>query len=183
VVQQAEWVKRQQTGERTRRCEQRLAREERQLAALTARFQRRQRQLIERLCQHRTQRSQLRRQLAEREAARDAIDTETLCRERHLEKDQIMLDLQVLLTSLHDWARKHYFAPEWQRLELDTATRLIYRKPGRVTWYPDRVEMVLEPYRYADQQRVMEATCQRFNEASLRWRDGRLLRIHVAQGP
>jgi len=183
VVQQAEWVKRQQTGERTRRCEQRLAREERQLAALTARFQRRRRQLIERLCQHRTQRSQLRRQLAEREATRDAIDTETLCRERHLEKDQIMLDLQVLLTSLHDWAREHYFASEWQRLELDTATRLIYRKPGRVTWYPDRVEVVLEPYRYADQQRAMEATCQRFNEASLRWRDGRLLRIHVAQGP
>ncbi|MDH4137274.1 MAG: hypothetical protein OEW09_11245 [Anaerolineae bacterium] len=183
VVQQAEWVERQQTGERTRRCEQRLAREERQLAALTARFQRRRRQLIERLCQHRTQRSQLRRQLAEREATRDAIDTETLCRERHLEKDQIMLDLQVLLTSLHDWAREHYFASEWQRLELDTATRLIYRKPGRVTWYPDRVEVVLEPYRYADQQRAMEATCQRFNEASLRWRDGRLLRIHVAQGP
>jgi hypothetical protein len=182
-VQQAEWVKRQQTGERTRRCEQRLARAERQLAALTARFQRRRRRLIERLCQHRTQRSQLRRQLAEREAARNAIDTETLCRERHLEKDQIMLDLQVLLTSLHDWAREHYFASKWQRLELDTATRLIYRKPGRVTWYPDRVEVVLEPYRYADQQRAMEATCQRFNEAGLRWRDGRLLRIHVAQGP
>jgi len=94
-----------------------------------------------------------------------------------------MLDLQVLLTSLHDWAREHYFAPEWQRLELDTATQLIYRKPGRVTWYEDHIEVALDSYRYAAQQQVMEATCQRFNEANIRWRDGRLLRIQVTRGP
>jgi hypothetical protein len=182
-AQREELAERQQAGKRTRRCEQRLAHQERQLAELTTRSQRRRRRLLERLCWHRGQRTQLRGQLAEREAARDAIDTETLCRERHLEKDQIMLDLQVLLTSLHDWAREHYFAPEWQRLELGRATRLIYRKPGRVTWYEDRIEVMLDPYRYADQQRAMEATCQRFNAANLRWRDGRLLRIHVAQGP
>jgi hypothetical protein len=178
-----ELAERERAGQRTRRWEQRLAREEGQLEGLTTRFQRRRRRLIERLCRHREQRSQLRHQLAEREAGRDAIDTTTLCRERHLEKDQIMLDLQVLLTNLHDWACEHYFAPEWQRLELGTATRLIYRKPGRVTWYADRIEVVLDPYRYADQQRAMEATCQRFNEATLRWRDGRLLRIHVDRGP
>jgi hypothetical protein len=178
-----ELAERQRTGERTRRCEQRLAREERRLAKLTTRFQRQRRRMMERLCRHRAQRSRLRRQLAEREAARDAIDTATLCRERHLEKDQIMLDLQMLLTSLHDWAREHYFAPEWQRLELDTATRLIYRKPGRVTWHEDRIEVVPEPYRYAHQQREMEATCRRFNEAGLHWRDGRLLRIQVTRGP
>jgi hypothetical protein len=183
ATQQAELAQRQQTGARTRRWEQRLSRTHRQLETLTTRFQRRRRQLIERLCRHRTQRRQLQQQLAEREATRDAIDTETLCRERHLEKDQIMLDLQVLLTSLHDWAREHYFAPEWQRLELETATRLIYRKPGRVTWYADRIEVMLEPYRYPEQQRAMEATCRRFNEANLRWRDGRLLHIQVAQGP
>ena len=176
-------AERERAGKRTRRWEQRLGREEGQLEGLTTRFQRRRRRLIERLCRHREQRSQLRRQLAERAAARDAIDTETLCRERHLEKDQIMLDLQVLLTNLHDWTCEHYFAPEWQGLELGTATRLIYRKPGRVTWYADRIEVVLDPYRYADQQRAMEATCRRFNEANLRWRDGRLLRIHVARGP
>lgn len=182
-TQREELAERQQAGKRTRRCEQRLARQERQLTELTARFQRRRRRLLERLCWHRAQRTQLRGQLAEREAAREAIDTETLCRERHLEKDQIMLDLQVLLTGLHDWACQHYFAPEWQRLELDTATRLIYRKPGRVTWYEDRIEVMLDPYRYADQQRAMEATCQRFNQANLRWRDGRLLRIHLAREP
>ena len=182
-VRRAELVEREQAGKRTRRWEQRLAREEGWLEGLTTRFQRRRRRLIERLCRHREQRSQLRGQLAEREAAWDAIDTATLCRERHLEKDQIMLDLQVLLASLHDWACEHYFAPEWQRLELGMATRLIYRKPGRVTWYADRIEVVLDPYRYADQQRAMETTCQRFNEANLRWRDGRLLRIHVGRGP
>jgi hypothetical protein len=30
---------------------------------------------------------------------------------------------------------------------------------------------------------AMEATCQRFNEANIRWRDGRLLRIQVTRGP
>ena len=182
-AQRKELAERQQAGKRTRRCEQRLARMERQLAGLATRFQRRRRRLIERLCRHRTQRSQLRHQLAEREAARDAIDTETLCRERHLEKDQIMLDLQVLLTSLHDWAREHYFAPEWQHLELDTATRLIYCKPGQITWYEDHIEVLLDAYRYAAQQRAMEAICQRFNDANVRWRDGRLLRIQVTRGP
>jgi len=183
ATQQAELTRRQQAGVRTRRWEQRLARAERQLEQLTTRLQRRRRRLIERLCQHWGQRNRLRQQLAEREVARDAIDTETWCRERHLEKDQIMLDLQVLLTSLHDWARERYFAAEWQRLELETATQLIYRKPGRVTWHADRVEVMLEPYRYAEHQRAMEATCRRFNEANLCWRDGRLLRIHVARGP
>ena len=182
-AQREELAGRQQAGKRTRRCEQRLARMDRQLEELTTRFQQRRQRLIERLCRHRTQRSQLWHQLVEREAARDTIDTETLCRERHLEKDQIMLDLQVLLTSLHDWAREHYFAPEWQRLELDTATQLIYRKPGRVTWYEDHIEVALDSYRYAAQQQAMEATCQRFNEANIRWRDGRLLRIQVTRGP
>jgi len=57
---------------------------------------------------------------------------------------------------------------------------MIYRKPGRVTWYEDRVEVELEPYRYREQQRRMEATCAHFNERDLRWRDGRSLRITVA---
>ena len=121
--------------------------------------------------------------MAERQAARDAIDTESLCRERDLEKDQIMLDMQVLLTSLHDWARRHYFAPQWQRLELDTAIEMIYRKPGRVTWGREVIEVVLDPYRHLEHQQAMEETCRRFNEAQVRWRDGRLLCISVARDP
>ena len=42
-----------------------------------------------------------------------------------------------------------------------------------------RVIFALMPYAYHDQQRAMEATCQRFNAANLRWQDGRLLRITV----
>jgi len=135
------------------------------------------------LHQHQTQSSQLQQQLGERIAARNVIDTETLCRERHLEKDQVMLNLQVLLGNLHDWVRKHYFAPEWRSLTLEKATQMIYRKSGRVTWHPDRIEVVLDPYSYRDQQRAGEATCQHFNEANLCWRDGRPLHISVQQNP
>ena len=62
----------------------------------------------------------------------------------------------------------------------EKATKMIYRKSGRVTWHPDRIEVLLDTYAYRDQQQAMEATCRRFNAANLRWRDGRPLRIHVA---
>jgi hypothetical protein len=176
-------VQRQQAGQATGRCQQGLARRQRQRQELTTRYQKRRRSLLTRLRQQRQQQRHLQTQLAEREACREAIDTDTLCRERHLEKDQIMLNLQLLLTNLHDWAAEHYFAPEWQKLELETATRLIYQKPGRVRWEADQIVVELEPYRYPDQQRAMAATCDRFNAANLRWRDGRLLRIYVARAP
>jgi hypothetical protein len=88
--------------------------------------------------------------------------------------------LQLLLANLHDWVAKSYFAPSWRNLSLEKATQMIYRKEGRVTWHSDHIEVMLEPYRYSDQQRAMEITCARFNEASVHWRDGRLLRISVA---
>jgi hypothetical protein len=179
VKQRHELSQRQELGKPVKRCRKRLQRLRNELADCGTRFLKRQRYLLSCLHQHRTQSYHLRQQLAERTAARDAIDTQTLCRERHLEKDQIMLDLQILLGSLHDWVKQHYFAPEWQRLTLEKATQMIYRKPGRVTWYRDRIQVVLDPYAYHDQQRAMEATCQRFNAANLHCRDGRLLRITV----
>ncbi len=91
-----------------------------------------------------------------------------------------MLNLQVLLGNLHDWVKQYYFAPQWKNLSLEKATQMIYRKSGRVTGNPDRLEVVLDAYAYRDQQQAMEATCRRFNEANLRWRDGRSLRISVA---
>jgi hypothetical protein len=114
-----------------------------------------------------------------------AIDTQTLCRERDLHKDQIMLDLQLLLlqlllANLHDWVAQSYFDPSWHNLSLEKATQMVYRKAGWVTWHSDRIEVMLEPYRYSDQQCAMEVTCARFNGARVRWRDGRLLRISVA---
>lgn len=180
VVKQRQALRRrQQLGNPTKRCHNRLQRLRKELADCQVRFQKRQRCLLFDLHQHQSQSCALRRQLAARTAARDAIDTETLCRERHLVKDQIMLNLQVLLGNLHDWVKQHYFAPEWQRLTLAKATQMIYRKPGRVTWHQDRIEVVLNAYAYPDQQRAMEVTCQRFNAANLHWRDGRLLRITV----
>jgi len=180
VQQRLDLQRRQRTGRATTRAQQRVSRLRREIATLSQRFQRQQRRLMEQLHRHQTQTHRLRTRLAQRIATRDAIDTETLCRERDLEKDQIMLNWQVLLVNLHDWVAQYYLAPEWRTLSLERATQMIYRKAGRVTWYEDRIEVVLEPYRYRDQQRAMEATCARFNAANLRWRDGRLLRITVA---
>jgi hypothetical protein len=172
---------RERLGRPTRRCRNQLLRLRRELADCTRRFCKRQCSLSQQLHQHHCQSTHLQRQLADRTSARDAIDTQTLCRERLLEKDQIMLDLQILLNSLHDWAKLHYFAPAWQKLTLETATHLIYRKPGYVSWHPDRIEVILDPYRHSEHQRAMEITCQHFNDADLRWRDGRRLRILVQQ--
>ena len=175
-------VQRQAEAQTIRRCEQRLQHLYRQSEVLAARFQRRRLRLLEAAQKHWRQRNALQRERAERCATRDAIDTESLCRERDLQKDQVMLDLQVLLASLHDWARQHYFAPDWQHLELDTATELIYRKSGCVRWGREDIEVTLDPYRYPEHQRAMQETCQRFNAAQVRWRDGRLLRMRVAEG-
>ncbi len=172
--------RRQAQGQATTRAQQRVNRLRRELTNGPKRFQRRQRRLMEKLYDHQTKSSQLGERLAQRIAIRDAIDTETLCRERDLEKDQIMLNFQVLLANLHDWVAQNYFAPQWHSLSLEKATRMIYRKKGRVTWDDDRIEVVLESYRYPDQQRRMEATCARFNATNARWRDGRLVRISVA---
>jgi len=171
---------RQRHGQATTRAQQRVDRLQRQLTGLTQQFLRRQRSLLQQLHHHQTHVRQLRPRLAQRLAVRDAIDTQTLCRERDLEKDQIMLNWQILLATLHDWAAQAYFAAEWRALSLEKATQMIYRKGGRVTWHEDRIEVVLKPYRHSDQQRAMEATCTRFNAANVRWRDGRLLRISVA---
>jgi hypothetical protein len=180
VQQRLDLQRRQRLGQATSRSQQRTDRLRRELTSLTERFQRRQRSLRQQLQQHQTQAGELRARLGHRLAARDAIDTETLCRERETEKDQIMLDWQILLANLHDWAAQAYFAPQWRTLSLEKATQMIYRKAGRVTWDEDRIEVVLEPYRYPSQQRDMEATCARFNAANRRWRDGRSLHISVA---
>jgi hypothetical protein len=171
---------RQRLGQPTTRALKRIDTLKRQLRMLTQRFQKRQRHLFHQLHDHQTHSQQLNQRLGQRLALREAIDTETLCRERDLQKDQIMLNLQLLLANLHDWVAQAYFDPSWHKLSLEKATQLVYRKAGRVTWHRDCIEVVLEPYRYGDQQRAMEVTCARFNAADVRWRDGRLLRISVA---
>ena len=181
VIQQRRQLQlRQRLGQPTRRRLQRIDSLKRQQLTLSQRFQKRQRRLFEQLHDHQSHARKLHQRLAQRRAIRDAIDTETLCRERDLQKDQIMLNLQFLLANLHDWVAQAYFDPTWRKLSLEKATQMVYRKAGRVTWHPDRIEVRLEPYRYRDQQRAMEVTCARFNAADVRWRDGRLLRISVA---
>jgi hypothetical protein len=171
---------RQRLGQATVRAQRRVAGLRRQMNALTQRLRKRQRRLLQQLYDHEAHSRQLGKRLLHRIALRDAIDTETLCRERDLEKDQVMLDLQLLLANLHDWVAKSYFAPPWRNLSLEKATQMVYRKAGRITWHSDCIEVVLEPYRYSDQQRAMEVTCTRFNAANVCWRDGRLLHISVA---
>ena len=177
---QTDFLTRQANGQPLRRCQQRLARTFRHLDHLTSRHQRQRDQHQAKLDQVQARLELATAELARRRQARDAIDTTTLYQERNLEKDQMMLNLQLLLGNLHQWARSTFFAPAWQRLELKTALELIYRKPGWVRWQPDTIEVVLTPYRYPEQQQAMEETCRRFNAANLRWRDGRRLLIHVA---
>lgn len=174
-----ELQQRQQAGQKIGHLQRRLAGYQRQLAQLQQHHRQRWQKLFHQLGQHCQQAFTCRQRLTDLEAARDALDTDTLCRERQLEKDQVRLNWQVLLTHLHDWTCHRYFAPTWQNLELETATRLIYRKSGRVNWLPDRIEVTLDSYRYPEHQRAMEISCHRFNQANLCWRDGRLLRLFV----
>ncbi|MCP4526134.1 MAG: hypothetical protein GY833_09520 [Aestuariibacter sp.] len=173
--------RRQRLGQTTTRAMQRVNRLRRKLDDLKQRFCKRQRRLLEQLYDQQSRSYCLNERLHHRLALRDAIDTETLCRERDLEKDQVMLDLQVLLANLHDWSAKYYFDSPWRNLSLKKATQMIYRKAGQVTWYNDRIEVVLKPYRYSDQQSAMETSCARFNARNVRWRDGR--RIHISVAP
>jgi len=75
---------------------------ERHTDASQARTQRQLARLHEARAQRQARRTTLEQELADRQTARAALDTTAQCRERNLEKDQIMLDLQVLLASLHD---------------------------------------------------------------------------------
>jgi hypothetical protein len=173
-------AQRQAQGQAWRRLAQGEPRLAAALTQVLTRTARQQTRLRKTLAQHEARWATLQAELQVRQQARDALDTSGLCRERDLGKDQIMLDLQVLLASLHDWVRHHYLAPVWQHLELDTATELLYRKAGRVTWAAEQITVVFEPYRYPEQQQAMLETCRRCNAADLHWRDGRRLCFEVA---
>jgi len=180
---QAEIAHRQAAGQTWRRQAQTVQRWQRTLVQAQTRLKRQLARLEREIAVHQARCDALAPTLAARQAACDALAPPGLRRERELEKDQLMLDCQILLDSLHDWVRHHYLAPVWQTLELPTATELLYRKAGRVTWAATHIEVVLEPYRYAEQQQLMEETCRRFNAVPRYWRDGRLLHIRVTPDP
>jgi hypothetical protein len=106
-----ELQRRQRSGQAITRARRRVDSTRRQVAVLAQRFQRQQQRLLLQLHGHKVRSRQLLTRLRHRTAVRDAIDTQTLCRERDLEKDQIMLNQQILLANLHDWAAESYFAP------------------------------------------------------------------------
>ncbi len=93
VVQQRHQLQqRRRLGQPTRRVLKRIATLKRHQQTLSHRFQKQQRRLFEQLHDHQRHVRKLNQRLAQRLAIRDAIDTETLCRERDLQKDQIMLN-------------------------------------------------------------------------------------------
>ena len=184
VGQQRQKIARQQReGKAVKRLQQGLKRRRTELARRTLTLKKKQRRLHKQIAQQQVRIAEFRPQLAQRIQKREAIDTETLCRQRHLEKDQIMLNWQVLLTNLHGWVKQNVFALVWKKLSLEKATELIYRKSGRVRWYSDHIEVILDSYRYREHQQAMELTCEQFNQTNLRWRDGRILRISVQKPP
>lgn len=183
VQQRLQLRQRQLMAKPTTRVEKRLLRLRSDFVQLSTRFDRRLLRLNQQICERHAQLAHLQQELQQRIANRDAIDTETLCRERRLEKDQLMLNWQVLLANCHDWARVHFFAQAWRKLSLERATQLIYRKSGRVTYFPERIEVVFDAYRYPEHQQAMQESCRRFNRANLHWRDGRLLRFSVETPP
>ncbi len=132
---------------------------------------------IQPLLDHRTT---LAAESAQRQAAVAAVDVDRPMFERNLAKDQIMADLQGLLANLHHWSRDHYFPPEWQALELGTATKMIYNKPGRVVQTAERIDVTLRAYAYRREQDAAEAACRQFNARQIRDLAGRLIQIAVA---
>ena len=184
IVQQRQKIaQRQREGKAVKRLQQGLGKRRKEMRQRERGRQKKQRRLHQKTVEQQRRIAELQLQLTQRQQKRDTIDTETLCRQRHLEKDQMMLNWQVLLTNLHEWVKQNVFAPAWQKLSLEKATELIYRKSGHVRWYPDHIEVVLDSYRYREHQRAMEVTCQRFNQANLHWRDGRLLCFSVQKPP
>jgi len=178
---QAELQARRQAGQPTRRIEQQLAQLDRQANGLARRQeQRTQKMQTNTLTQLEARREQLEATLAERQASLAQIDTAQPMFERNLEKDQTMANFQAALLNAHRWCCDHYFAGEWSRLELETATARIYRQRGRVVYTDDRVDVTLAAFAYRAEQTLAEAACTRFNAARVHDAAGRLIVMAVA---
>jgi hypothetical protein len=181
VARQAELEQRQAAGQPVRRVTQQIARLEQRQQTLTTnheqRLQRIQCQDVQPLLERRVA---LEAELTQRQAAVTAVDVDRPMFERDLAKDQIMADWQGLLANLHHWSRDQYFPPAWQALQLETATKLIYNKPGRVVQTVERIDVTLDAYAYRQDQEAAEAACRQFNVRQIRDLAGRLIQIAIA---
>ena len=125
--------------------------------------------------------TQLEARLTKREQAVSLISVNSPFYERNLNKDLVMMVSKMTLLNAHYYVQEHFCASvEWQKAEFATLNAQLYQKPGVIRVWADRVEVVLEPYRYAHLQQAAEASCQLFNAASLQDEHGRRVVMQVA---
>lgn len=168
-------------GKPAGRVGEQIAALHRQIEALTAKHQQRLERIQSRsLDPLLARRAELEAERQRRQAAVEAVDVERPMFERDLEKDQIMTNWQATLLNLHHWCQEHYLPEAWRTLRLETATKLLYRKRGRVRYTADRIEVTLEAYEYRPDQEAAEEACQLFNAHHIRDYQGRLIQMAVA---
>lgn len=123
----------------------------------------------------------LQARLTKRQHTLQAIPIHSPFYERNLNKDVIMMASKMILLNAHYYAQQHFCASaEWQKAEFATLNAQLYQKPGVIRVWADRVEVILEPYRYAHLQQAAEESCKLFNTASLRDEQGRCVTMQVA---
>ena len=127
------------------------------------------------------QQTQLEARLTKRQQALNSISINSPFYERNLNKDLVMMTSKMTLLNAHYYVQAHFCASEeWQKAEFATLNAQLYQKSGIIRVWADRVEVVLEPYRYAHLQQAAEASCQLFNAASLQDEHGRRVMMRVA---
>jgi hypothetical protein len=124
---------------------------------------------------------QLKARLTQRQQTANDISVEAPFYERDLNKDLVMMICKMILINAHYYVQDHFcVSEEWQKAEFATLRAHLYQKPGLVRVWPDRVEVVLEPYRYAHLRQYAEEACRLFNAAALHDELGRRVVMHVA---
>ena len=135
VQQRRQLQLRQRLGRPTRRVLRRIDTLKRYLQTLSQRFQKRQRRLFEQLHNHQSHARKLTLRLVQRLAIRDAIDTETLCRERDLQKDQI-IRRTISLCSTYNFCWPICMTGSPTLTSILTGTSSAWRRPFR--WFTAR---------------------------------------------
>ena len=125
--------------------------------------------------------AQLETRLTKRQKAVNAVSLDSPFYERNLNKDLVVMVCKMILLNAHYYVQKHFcISEEWHKAEFATLCAHLYQKPGLIRAWPDRVEVVLEPYRYAHLQHYAEESCRLFNAASLQDERGRRVSMRVA---
>lgn len=127
------------------------------------------------------QQTQLEARLTKREQMTHSISINAPFYERNLNKDLVMMTSKMILLNAHYYVQEHFCASDaWQKAEFATLNAQLYQKPGVIRVWADRVEVVLEPYRYAHLQQAAEESCMLFNAAALHDEHARQVTMRVA---